>query len=198
MTVMITRLDQDASDMRVAAARSADAKVARRLLALALVLEGHSRAEAAQSCGMDRQTLRDWVHRYNEHGIAGLSNQPHAGGSTPKFMPQEKQEVARWVRQGPDPKQDGVVRWRLTDLKRRILDRFFVVLDERSVSRLLKSMKFTHVSVRPRNPKADAEAQEAHKKTSPIWLPRQSHPRPVTSRSNSGGRMRPGSASKAV
>src|ERR1700679_4128025 len=103
MTVMITRLDQDASDMRVAAARSADAKVARRLLALALVLEGHSRAEAAQSCGMDRQTLRDWVHRYNEHGIAGLSNQPHAGGSTPKLMPQEKQEVARWVRQGPDP-----------------------------------------------------------------------------------------------
>ena len=59
MTVMITRLDQDASDMRVAAARNADAKVPRRLLALALVLEGHSRAEAAQSCGMDRQTLRD-------------------------------------------------------------------------------------------------------------------------------------------
>jgi transposase len=198
MTVMISRRDQDASDLRVGAARSADAKVARRLLALALVLEGRSRAEAAQSCGMDRQTLRDWVHRYNEHGIAGLSDQPHAGGCSPKLLPQEKQEVARWVRQGPDPKEDGVVRWRLSDLKRRILDRFFVVLDERSVSRLLKSMKFAHVSVRPRNPKADSDAQEAHKKTSPIWLPRQSHLRPVTSRSNFGGRMRPESVSKAV
>src|SRR6202142_3334956 len=111
MTEQITRLEHDARVLRLHAGRASAAPVARRLLALALVLEGHSRAEAAQSCGMDRQTLRDWVHRYNEHGIAGLSNQPHAGGSTPKLMPQEKQEVARWVRQGPDPKQDGVVRW---------------------------------------------------------------------------------------
>ena len=198
MTVTITRLDQDASDLRATAAQSADAKVTRRLLALALVLEGRSRAEAAQSCGMDRQTLRDWVHRYNEHGMAGLADHPHGGGSPPKLSAQEKQEVARWVRQGPDPKEDGLVRWRLTDLKELILGGFFVVLDERSVSRLLKSMKFTHVSVRPRNPKADAEAQEAHKKTSPISLQRRSHPRPVISRSNSGGRMRPGSVNKAV
>ena len=33
------------------------------MLAIALVLEGWSRAEAAETCGMDRQTLRDWVHR---------------------------------------------------------------------------------------------------------------------------------------
>ena len=122
MTVMITRLGQDASELRLAAAHSADAKVARRLLALALVLEGRSRAEAAQSCGMDRQTLRDWVHRYNEHGIAGLSDQPHGGGQAPKLTPQEQQEVARWVRRGPDPKEDGLVRWRLADLKRRIFE----------------------------------------------------------------------------
>jgi transposase len=105
MTVMITRLGQDASELRLAAAHSADAKVARRLLALALVLEGRSRAEAAQSCGMDRQTLRDWVHRYNEHGIAGLSDQPHGGGQAPRLTPQEQQEVARWVRRGPDPRK---------------------------------------------------------------------------------------------
>ena len=65
---------------------------------------------------------------------------------------------------GSGSQEDGLVRWRLADLKRRIFERFFVLLDERSVSRLLKSMKFTHVSVRPRNPKADADAQEAHKK----------------------------------
>jgi transposase len=39
-----------------------------------LVLEGHGRAEAATACGMDRQTLRDWIIRYNERGIAGLSD----------------------------------------------------------------------------------------------------------------------------
>ena len=72
MTVTITRLDQSASDLRVAAAQSADAKITRRLLALAFVLEGRSRAEAARSCGMDRQTLRDWVIRYDEEGLGGL------------------------------------------------------------------------------------------------------------------------------
>jgi len=34
----------------------------RRLLAMALVLECRSRREAAEQCGMDRQTLRDWVY----------------------------------------------------------------------------------------------------------------------------------------
>ncbi len=94
MTVMITWLDQDASDMGRRCAECG-CQSASRLLALALVLEGHSRVEAAQSCGMDRQTLRDWVHRYNGHGIAGLSSQPHAGGNTSKLMPQEKAFFSR-------------------------------------------------------------------------------------------------------
>jgi transposase len=66
MAVTITRTDLDAPGLRRAAARSDDADAARRMLALALVLEGRSRAEAATVCGMDRQTLRDWVHR--SHG----------------------------------------------------------------------------------------------------------------------------------
>ena len=82
MTVMITRLDQDPSDIGSLLRGARMPKCSSRLLALALVLEGHSRVEAAQSCGMDRQTRRDWVHRYNGHGIAGLSSQPHAGGNT--------------------------------------------------------------------------------------------------------------------
>lgn len=196
MTVKITRVEHDAAALRTAAARQSDAKVARRLLAIALVLEGRNRAEAAQSCGMDRQTLRDWVIRYNEQGIAGLADQ-HGGGSVPKLSEAETAQLAEWVRQGPDP-EDGLVRWRLSDLRRRIMDRFFVSLDERSISRILKTLSFSHVSVRPRHPKADAEAQQTHKKTSPSWLPARSRPRRGTSRSSSGGRMRRGSASKAA
>lgn len=196
MTVKITRVEHDAPALRAAAARQTDAKVARRLLALALVLDGRSRAEAAQSCGMDRQTLRDWVIRYNEQGIAGLVDQ-HGGGSLPKLSEAETAQLAKWVRQGPDP-EDGLVRWRLSDLRRRLMERLFVSLDERSISRILKTLSFSHVSVRPRHPKADAEAQETHKKTLPHWLPARSQPRRGTSRSSSGGRMRPGSASKAA
>ena len=61
--VSISRTDLDSAGLRRAAARSQDADAARRMLALALVLDGRTRTEAAQLCGMDRQTLRDWVHQ---------------------------------------------------------------------------------------------------------------------------------------
>jgi transposase len=198
MTVQITRLEHDTDALRQHAARVSVAAVARRLLALALVLEGHGRADAAKSCGMDRQTLRDWVIRYNEHGIAGLSDLPKRGGAAPKLSVEEKAVLTEWVQQGPDIAEDGVVRWRLRDLRDRILARFFVVMDERSVGRILKTLTFRHLSVRPRHPQADAEAQETHKKTLPISSP-PSFPMPrEASRSSYGGRTRRASASKAA
>ena len=48
MTVPITRLDNDADGLRQHAAGTSNATVTRRLLAPALVLEGHSRAAAAK------------------------------------------------------------------------------------------------------------------------------------------------------
>jgi transposase len=164
MTVPITRLEHDAEALRQHAVRVSAAPVARRLLALALVLDGHGRAEAAESCGLDRQTLRDWVIRYNEPGLAGLSDLPKRGGAAAKLSVEEKAVLTEWVQQGPDLAEEGVVRWRLCDLRDRILARFFVVMDERSVGRILKTLTFGHISVRPRHPQADAEAQEAHKK----------------------------------
>ncbi len=134
MTVKITRVEHDAAALRAAASASSDANVARRLLAIALVLEGRMRTEAAQTCGMDRQTLRDWVIRYNERGIDGLSDQ-RGGGRPPMLEEEEKEQLAKWVRQGPDP-EDGLVRWRLGDLRRRVMERFFVSMDERSISRI--------------------------------------------------------------
>jgi len=198
MTVPIIRLDQNANALRKLAGQNSDASVTRRLLALALVLEGQGRAEAAKSCGMDRQTLRDWVIRYNAHGIPGLSDQPHGGGAKPKLSIEEKQQVAAWVRQGPDIAEDGVVRWRLRDLRDRILARFFVPMTERNVGRMLKTLAFSHISVRPRHRLADTEAQEAHKKTSPISLPQRSLLPRMANRSSFGGKTRRGSASKAA
>ncbi len=75
MTVAITRLDMSAAELRSAAAQTQDAKAARRMLAIAMVLEGWSREAAAEACAMDRQTLRDWVHRYNELGLEGAAPQ---------------------------------------------------------------------------------------------------------------------------
>lgn len=198
MTAEIRRLDYDVDGLRKQAARVAEAPVARRLLALAFVLEGHTRAAAAKRCGMDRQTLRDWVIRYNEAGVPGLSDRPHGGGAQPKLSDEEKRQIACWVHRGPDIAEDGVVRWRLRDLRDRIMERFFVLLDERSVGRMLKTLDFSHISVRPRHPEADPAAQEAHKKTSPISLQQRFLPPRGTSRSSFGGKTKRGSASKAA
>jgi transposase len=170
--------------------------VVRRLLALALLLEGSTRHAAARATGMDRQTLRDWVHRYNEAGPAGLADRKAPGRAA--FLSEEQQsQLAEWVRTGPDPEVDGVVRWRCVDLAAKIKTTFGVELAERSVGAVLHRLEFTRLSVRPQHPQQDAEAVEAHKKTSPIWSPAPSRGTPPASRSNSGGRTRRGSDSRA-
>src|SRR3954449_7876346 len=127
MTIAITRREPGAGELRREAARCRDAAASRRMLALALVLEGSSRAEAARHAGMDRQTLRDWVHRYNAEGLPGLRDRPRSG-RRPRLSPEQEAELATAVEQGPDPDRDGAVRWRRVDLKalieaRRILER---------------------------------------------------------------------------
>jgi transposase len=159
MTVAITRQDVSAADLRLAATRTQDAKVARRMLAIALVLEGHSRAEAAQACAMERQTLRDWVHRFNDNGLDGLSDQARRNGPRPRLSGEQQAEVAAWVEQGTELGRDGVVRWRCVDLQHRIPQSFGVALHERTIGKLLRKLSFRRLSVRPQHPKSDPEAQ---------------------------------------
>ena len=161
--IAITRDDLTATELRVAAARAKDARAARRMLALALVLEGEDRATAARTCGMERQTLRDWVHRYNAEGLAGLVNRD-APARLRRLSPAQMAQVAAWVEAGPDPERDRVVRWRRRDLQRRIETEFGVAVHKRTVGKYLASLGYRRLSVRPRHPQADPAAQEAFKK----------------------------------
>ena len=71
--IEITRLDRSAVELRELAVKTEDSDVVRRLLGIALLLDGWPRGEAATASGMDRQMLYDWVHRYNGVGVAGLA-----------------------------------------------------------------------------------------------------------------------------
>jgi transposase len=195
-TVEITRKDLDAGQLRAEAGRTSDARQARRILAIAMVVDGHSRLLAAQAGGMDRQTLRDWVHRYNGEGLAGLVDRPRPG-PTPRLSAAQMAEVASWVNNGPDLAQDGVVRWRCVDLRDRIATRFGVALHERSVGKLLEKLNFSSLCVRPLHPQSDLAAQETFKKTSPTWPAPRSRRSTLVDRSKSGFRTKPGLASKA-
>ncbi len=117
MAIAVSRLDHSASELR-GLARSAAGAVACRILAIAHVLDGASRAEAASACGMDRQTLRDWVHRFNKEGLEGLADKARPGRS-PALSGEQMMELKQIVLAGPALARDGVVRWRCCDLRGR-------------------------------------------------------------------------------
>ncbi len=196
--ITVTRQDLTPADLRQRSSVSRDAKASRRMLAIALVLEGRSRTEAAETCGMDRQTLRDWVHRYNASGLAGLSDRRSKPGPKPQLTPEQEAEVTRWVEAGPDPaRHGGLVRWRRVDLRDLIAREFGTEFHERTIGKLLRRLGFRRLSVRPQHPQSDPAAQEAFKKTLPSASRRRSRSAPAASRSNSGGRTKPASASRA-
>lgn len=160
------RTDYAAVELRRLAKGSKDSNQSRRLLSLAAVLDGMSREDAARVGGMDRQTLRDWVHRFNEAGPEGLKDAWN-GGPEPRLSVVQKGELAQIVETGPDPAVDGVVRWRRIDVQRVIADRFGVAYHERYVGTLLKELGFSRISARPHHPGQNGEIVAAYKKTSP-------------------------------
>lgn len=166
MALEITRRDFTSDELRTAARRCKNTRQARRLLAIALVLEGACRQDAARAAGMDRQTLRDWVHRYNALGIDGLLDKPRSG-RPPQLKEAQLRKLDAVIEKGPDVAVHKVVRWRCVDLKEVIKERFDVEISERHVGRILKDRGYRRLSVRPRHPQADEATQSAFKKTSP-------------------------------
>jgi len=158
--LMVTRGDHTAAELRVMAARCRDAAQLRRLLAMALVLEGRSRTEAAEQSGMQRQTLRDWVHRYNAHGIEGLKSRK-SPGAAPSLTEVQRAELKALVAEGPDPAVHKVVRWRCRDLQAEVERRFAVKVHESTIGKWLRQLRLTRLQPRPCHPKKVAEAEEA-------------------------------------
>jgi transposase len=159
------RTDFSASELRRLAAATKNANQSRRLLSLAAVLDGMSRTEAARLGGMDRQTLRDWVHRFNQHGPEGLKD-TWSKGNPARLSAEQETELAHLVETGPDRAVHGVVRWRRMDLKQIIAERFGVAYHERTVGKILHRLGFSHISPRPRHPAQDERIVAEFKKIS--------------------------------
>ncbi len=155
-----------AEELRRFAATSKHANQSRRLLSLAAVLDGKSRAEAAKIGGMDRQTLRDWVHRFNASGPEGIKDDWRKGNQM-RLSDAQPAELAGIFETGPDRKVHGVVRWRRAGLQRVIAERFGIDYHERTISKILKQLGFSHSSARPRHPMQDGQTIAVLKKLRP-------------------------------
>ena len=163
--VAISRTDHTPEALCGLVGKCANAVQTRRMPAIALVLEGASRMDAARQSGMDRQTLRDWVHRYNASGIDGLASRTPPGAE-PKLSGALMAELRELVVAGPDPAVHGVVPWRCLDLGAEVARRFSVCVAERTISEWLRKLDLTRLQPRRYHRKKDASAQEAFKKTS--------------------------------
>lgn len=166
MTVAV-RTDLAAAEVRDLAKAASTPDQARRLLAIALVLEGSSREEAARSAGMDRQTLRDWVHRFNATGADGLVDRKAPGRQCRLSLEQQQELAHNSLESGPELAQDGVVRWRLTDLCALVERRFGIRYQERGMGKLVRALGFSRISARPQHPRSDPTAQDELKKNCP-------------------------------
>ena len=93
------RVDCSSTELRRLAGRVKNAGQARRLLAIAAVLDGASREAAAKVGGMDRQTLRDWVIRFNQQGPDGLINKC-SPGAPGKLTKKPRRFSPAWWRKG--------------------------------------------------------------------------------------------------
>ena len=157
------RTDIPAEELRRLARQETNGRVACRLIALANVLVGMNREQAARQAGMERQTLRDWVIRFNGGGVEGLRDRPKSG--RPTWLDEGQLATLRaLVLRGPEPERDGVSPCRAKDLGRIVDDRFGVSYTENGMLRLLHDLGLSWQKARPIHPEADRKAQARFKK----------------------------------
>jgi transposase len=163
------RSDFDAARLRALAKRSHDPDQTRRLLALAVIYEGGSRADAARLGAVGLQTVRDWVLRFNAEGPEGLLT-GKAPGARPLLNPDQRQALERIIEEGPIPAIHGVVRWRLVDLVQWVWEEFRITISQQTLSRELRSLHYRKLSARPHHHAKNEAEVDAFKKPSPlVW-----------------------------
>jgi transposase len=163
------RSDFDCFLLRAAARKTKNAGQVRRLLALAAIYDGATRAEAATIGGVTRQIVRDWVVKFNSHGPAGLIDRK-APGQPSRLNDSHRAALAVIVEAGPTPAIHGVVRWRVVDLCQWVWDQFGVSVARQTLSRELRDMGYRRLSARPRHHAQADGAIEDFKKLSPLRL----------------------------
>ena len=157
------RDDFDARMLRVEAKRSKNGAQARRLLALAAIYEGTTRARAAEIGGVTRQIVRDWVLKFNALGPPGLIDRKQPGQPS-RLNNTHREALVAIVESGPVPASHGVVRWRIVDLCQWLFEEFRVIVSKQTLSRELRALGYRKLSARPRHYAQTEGAIEEFKK----------------------------------
>jgi transposase len=101
------RADFGATHLRSFARRAKDGPQARRLLALAAIYDGVTRTEASKIGGVTLQIVRDWVVKFNAHGLDGLIDKMAAGQAS-RLNDLHRAALAKAIDEGPITAIHGV------------------------------------------------------------------------------------------
>jgi transposase len=115
---------------------------ARRLRAVSLLADGLSIAEVARRFGVDRSSVKRWKRAMSAGGVEALAARPNLG-RRPLLSIEQKNELARIVREGPRAAGFATELWTLPRLVKVIRERFGVTYHFSHVGRLLKKLGFT-------------------------------------------------------
>jgi transposase len=153
-----------AAELRHRAGYANKRRLAMRMRAIANVLDGYDRKEAARLEGMSDQALRDAIKRYNEEGLAGLGDRPKPGRKR-KLDAGREALLSQAILDGPDPEVDGISSYTLDDLTALVKNRWNVSYHPSSMSRVVRRLHFSWQKARPSHPKKDLAAAAAFKKS---------------------------------
>ena len=156
-------------EVRASARATKDAGQVRRLLAIAAILDGGSRSEAARIAGVTLQIIRDWVLRFNEAGIDGLATRKAPGPRT-ILDDRHRRALEEVIETGPIPAVHGVVRWRIIDLAQWLWDEFEVSISKQALGHELRAMGYRKLSARPcHNGQRPDDIAVFKKSSPPVW-----------------------------
>jgi len=187
------RRDGDRAELQRRIDAEKNAKQRDRYRSAALALDGREAEAIALMLGRSRRFVQRWAYAYRDGGIDAIAvkKQP---GARPLLSIAQQQRLRERLLAGPRP-EDGVCVLRGRDVVRILEKEFGQPYSLNGVYDLLHRLGFSSLRPRARHRKNDPAAMEEFKKSAPL-LSRTSGTGVPASRSRSGSRTRPGSASR--
>jgi transposase len=184
---------EDLEQLRQRSRQQHDAKQRDRYRAVVLALEGYSAPQIARTLARSRRCVQIWVYAYRDRGLEAIGPKRQPG--CPSKLPVAKQLSFRERLLGGPTARDSVCTLRAKDIQRILREEFAVEYTVAGVYDLLHRLGFSCLAPRPRHRKNDPAQMQQWVEQAPLLFRPQSSSTPA-SKSRSGSRMKPGSASK--
>jgi transposase len=120
-------------------------KTLRKIEAIRLRAAGKTPLEIARLLGVHVNTVRHWIHLFNQAGLQALDYK-HSGGRPRRLSRAQEEQVIAWLKAGA---QDGE-RWTLKKLSARLFDQYGVVISQQQLSARIRDLGESHLLAKPR------------------------------------------------